>query len=104
THRLLREPMHPYTYGLISSVPDHVHRRRLRGIRGVVAAPDKRSTGCTFAPRCEQVVPSCIDQEPELLQVRPGRLVRCTEWARTGQVAEDSADAARPMPAANGAL
>src|SRR5262249_12786637 len=72
-----------YTHGLVSSVPDHMARSRLRGIKGVAVGAEDRPAGCAFAPRCGQVVETCLQHLPELLEVRTGRSVRCTEWSRT---------------------
>ena len=45
-------PRHPYTGGLVASIPDHVEPRRLRGIPGVAVGVFDRPRGCPFAPRC----------------------------------------------------
>jgi peptide/nickel transport system ATP-binding protein len=80
---VVHAPKHPYSYGLISAVPDLLVPRRLRGIPGVALGVGERSPGCAFAPRCAQRVPRCEEEMPELLVVAPGRLARCFEWPRT---------------------
>ena len=53
---VLAEPRHPYTRGLVASIPDHVVPRRLRGMPGVAVGVGERPPGCAFAPRCPQKV------------------------------------------------
>lgn len=91
--RMLSRPYHPYTYGLISAVPDYLSGRPLRGIGGVSAGISDRAAGCAFAPRCPQAVDRCRDQAPEPIEPRPGEVVRCFEWARTPPIAHDSTQA-----------
>ncbi len=76
-------PRHPYTLGLISSVPDHVVPRRLVGIPGVAVGVGNRPRGCAFAPRCSQAVPACEESIPDLVRIEEGHLVRCIRWQRT---------------------
>jgi peptide/nickel transport system ATP-binding protein len=80
---LFARPMHPYTRGLLGSVPRGKPEatRRLHAIEGMV--PDMRhlGAGCRFADRCPMRVPKCVEQEPPLEQVAPGRLARC--WRAT---------------------
>jgi peptide/nickel transport system ATP-binding protein len=78
---LFARPMHPYTRGLLDSVPrpgvGPGKLRRLRAIEGLV--PDLRHLppGCRFADRCPMRVERCTLEEPELTQVAPGRDSRC---------------------------
>jgi oligopeptide/dipeptide ABC transporter ATP-binding protein len=80
---LFARPMHPYTQGLLGSVPrgKPEANRRLHAIEGMV--PDLRhlGTGCRFADRCPMRVTKCTEAEPPLEQVAPGRLSRC--WRAT---------------------
>ena len=80
---VLAEPRHPYTRGLIASIPDHVVPRRLRGMPGVAAGVGERPPGCAFAPRCPQRVARCEEEPPPLEPAGDARLVRCFEWRRT---------------------
>ena len=80
---VLTDPHHPYTRGLLSSVPDPAAPRRLRSIPGVALGVDERPPGCTFAPRCPQCVAACLDAVPSLRQTQGDRRVRCPEWLRT---------------------
>jgi peptide/nickel transport system ATP-binding protein len=83
TSDILTRPRHPYTRGLISSIPDHVIPRRLVGIPGVAIGVGERPAGCAFAPRCAQRVHRCDDEMPESEAVAPRHYVRCFEWQNT---------------------
>jgi peptide/nickel transport system ATP-binding protein len=76
---LFAHPMHPYTHGLLESVPSAKPSasRRLRTIEGMV--PDLRdlAAGCRFADRCPLRIDKCLLDEPPLDEVAPGRLSRC---------------------------
>ena len=75
---LLRHPKHPYTMGLIQSIPKKGdHPGRLYSIRGSVPAPDEYPQGCRFAPRCEKVMPVCLEISPRLQQVDEETTCRC---------------------------
>jgi peptide/nickel transport system ATP-binding protein len=86
TAALLARPRHPYTRGLVASIPDFVKPRQLRGISGVGVRIGAWPQGCAFAPRCEQRVPQCEEKVPDLEVVPSGSLVRCIEWQRTPPV------------------
>ena len=76
---LFGKPQHPYTKGLLGSLPsvdDHAHDR-LRTIPGNVPNIHDLPIGCKFATRCSEVMDKCHDVEPELLEVSPGHKVRC---------------------------
>jgi peptide/nickel transport system ATP-binding protein len=81
--QVLYSPRHPYTHGLVSSVPDHHSPRRLRGIAGVVVGIGERPPGCAFESRCGQARPQCKSQDPELEDVGPGHRARCLFWHDT---------------------
>jgi peptide/nickel transport system ATP-binding protein len=73
---VLARPRHPYTRGLVASVPDHRAPRRLRGIAGAVSAIGERPAGCAFAPRCELASDACVAAPPPV-QLTGGHRVRC---------------------------
>ena len=80
TEQLFDDPQHPYTRGLLASVPSleaNVDKQRLPTIRGVV--PDLRHLpkGCRFQDRCPDVVPMCREAEPPLETIEGDRLVAC---------------------------
>lgn len=83
TDDILRHPKHPYTRGLVSSIPDHTAPRVLRGIPGVSVGVDDRPAGCAFAPRCPQVRPHCQEVLPHLEHLAVDWAVRCFEAAHT---------------------
>ncbi|MFC4619787.1 ABC transporter ATP-binding protein [Camelliibacillus cellulosilyticus] len=75
---LFASPRHPYTQGLIGSVPKLGQRQnRLYSIPGHVPSPDEMPKGCKFAPRCAKALPQCFEQEPELIAEPNGRKHRC---------------------------
>ncbi len=77
---LFADPQHPYTKGLIQSVPKLRHKvRRLDSIKGNVPDLSQMPAGCKFAPRCQFAMEQCHVQEPELVAVngRSDRSSRC---------------------------
>jgi peptide/nickel transport system ATP-binding protein len=76
---LFARPMHPYTRGLLDSIPrpGQGARRRLRAIEGMVPDRLKPIAGCLFAERCSMRVERCLKEEPPLEEVAPGRFSRC---------------------------
>jgi len=78
---LLRKPFHPYTKALMNSVPKlRGGADRLSAIPGNVPRIGNFPPGCRFAPRCPIARPECSEKIPELLEVEPGRFVRCPFW------------------------
>ena len=77
---LFRKPTHPYTRGLLRSVPsyaDNARKPRLPTIPGVVPDLRKLPPGCRFRDRCDVVIDRCAKDEPALDARKDGRLVRC---------------------------
>jgi len=78
---IFASPRHPYTLGLLKSMPRLGERartrRRLPIIPGSVPDPARREPGCPFAPRCTEVMEACRRVEPRLLPLSPGRKVSC---------------------------
>ena len=77
TRELFDHPMHPYTQGLIRSLPRAEGREKLEPIPG---APPNLATeipGCPFADRCARCTPACREALPPLREVRPGHLSAC---------------------------
>jgi len=82
---LFRQPLHPYTEGLLNSIPRiDAKKERLHVIEGTVPNPLNMPSGCRFHPRCPYVEDICRAQEPELIQVDVGRYVSC--WMRQDDV------------------
>ena len=70
---------HPYTEGLMVSIPrlDTPANERLDAIPGAVPHPLDLPKGCKFGPRCKYCTEQCIEEEPQLKEVMPGQQVRC---------------------------
>ena len=81
TAALFAEPLHPYTRGLMASIPrpGESRRSRLRTIPGSVPRLSDLPRGCTFSPRCDIRTDQC-EAEPDLIEVKPGHRVRCWNW------------------------
>ncbi len=79
TAQVFREPIHPYTRGLLQSVPTLRSDRTqpLRTIEGTVPPIDALPPGCAFQPRCEWSLPACSQALPSLVEVSPGHFARC---------------------------
>jgi peptide/nickel transport system ATP-binding protein len=76
--RLFAEPRHPYSVGLINTLPNLQHRQsRLPVIPGGMPNLAAPSHGCRFADRCPRVVAQCREQVPPLVTVAPGHDVAC---------------------------
>lgn len=66
---LYREPLHPYSFGLLRSFPNlQGERKELMGVPGSPPNLSDRPTGCAFHPRCHRAMPTCSDSEPVLLE------------------------------------
>lgn len=75
---LFDEPYHPYTRGLIRSVPQiSGDIQKLQSIPGSVPAPGEMPVGCRFSPRCEMAFERCFKEKPQLKTVSPSHSVRC---------------------------
>ena len=84
---VLGAPRHPYTRGLVASIPDFLAPRELRGIPGIAVGIGGRPPGCAFAPRCDQRRDACEASSPPLAEITPDHQVRCLEWQRTPPLA-----------------
>jgi peptide/nickel transport system ATP-binding protein len=81
SRELLRRPLHPYTKALMNSIPKmRGDADRLSAIPGNVPRIGNFPPGCRFAPRCPIAKPECSEKIPELVEVEPGRFVRCPFW------------------------
>ena len=71
---LFRQPLHPYTQGLLQSVPQIGQDKGdviLQAIPGQIPALDERQSGCIFAPRCPLAIDVCFDERPSLDVLAP---------------------------------
>ncbi|MGM0836851.1 MAG: ABC transporter ATP-binding protein [Bacillota bacterium] len=75
---LFDEPLHPYTVGLMNSIPSiEADISRLESIQGNVPPPTNLPPGCRFAPRCPQAFDRCFNEVPKLEKKEGNRSVRC---------------------------
>ena len=85
---LFQSPRHPYTLGLISSVPKPGQSKRAAQLQSIAGNPPSLMqipSGCVFAERCPFVVDLCREQKPPLEKLPDGRLVRCHRWQELDQ-------------------
>jgi peptide/nickel transport system ATP-binding protein len=100
---LYKKPLHPYTQGLLASLPRHVGEgrdTRLPVIPGTAPSLADRPAACVFAPRCPLVIDICRAQKPPLETSSDGRTVRCHRWREidAGLTAFDSSAPAVRTP------
>ena len=78
---LFKDPRHPYTRGLLGSVPvigrSKRPSRRLQEIPGMVPNPLRMPAGCRFNPRCPQAMPVCCSEPPPMIRLGAHRRVSC---------------------------
>jgi oligopeptide/dipeptide ABC transporter ATP-binding protein len=75
---IFKRPGHPYTRGLLQSIPRlDDERRRLYQIAGAVPAPGTLQTGCPFHPRCPERRPICSEQAPPMVDLGNGQAAAC---------------------------
>jgi oligopeptide/dipeptide ABC transporter ATP-binding protein len=81
---LFSEPCHPYTLGLLSSIPVlgiGKKQRRLSTIAGVVPSLFKLPRGCLFNDRCPKTLKECCEAAPPIIDLGNGHIVRCHKYA-----------------------
>jgi peptide/nickel transport system ATP-binding protein len=105
TAPLFREPMHPYTRGLLGAVPSPERSEVLTGIDGQQPRPGRRGAGCSFAPRCHHAIDDCRTEDPEPVAI-DGRAVRCIRAfdIQAEQAGRPAAAVGSPAPAGAPAL
>ncbi|MGE0419456.1 MAG: ABC transporter ATP-binding protein [Acetobacteraceae bacterium] len=75
---LFGDPQHPYTIGLLGSIPRlDVDRQRLSTIEGTVPSPTNQPKGCRFSPRCPFADRRCREELPPLRELGPGHMAAC---------------------------
>jgi peptide/nickel transport system ATP-binding protein len=78
TGRVLQTPLHPYTIGLLASLPQSsLPGQPLPAIRGSLSPADLLQPGCNFASRCPYKIRKCELEPPPLIEVRPGHFAAC---------------------------
>lgn len=80
--QIYRNALHPYTVGLLASLPRHVDgmETRLPTIEGSAPSLADRPHGCVFAPRCPVALQYCFDEKPPVEAIEPGWTIRCHRW------------------------
>jgi oligopeptide/dipeptide ABC transporter ATP-binding protein len=84
TRELFHHPQHPYTVGLLHSVPvlGRKGKNILEPIKGMVPMPTDEIRGCAFAPRCPRAMKICTEQQPSFDEVEPGHMAACWLYAK----------------------
>lgn len=84
---LYGHPTHPYTIGLLNSLPKMKEKgkERLMSIDGLPPVLFELENKCPFAPRCKYVIDHCLKENPPLIQVSPGHQVACWVDPKTGK-------------------
>ena len=84
--RLFSTPLHPYTQGLIRSIPrlEGNRHERLHAIEGTVPSLSNVPKGCRFSTRCPFADDRCREKEPEMVTVHPGHRVKCWHHGKIG--------------------
>ena len=76
--QIFARPRHPYTYGLLQSIPRlDARRSKLQPIKGAPRNMLSRPDNCPFSPRCPNVIEVCIEQLPALDPLEPGHRAAC---------------------------
>ena len=82
TTELFQKPLHPYTQGLLKSIPNRREKKKfLDPIKGVVCSLLDPPQGCKFHPRCSAVMEVCSRELPILKEIEPGHWVACHLYA-----------------------
>lgn len=81
---IFRQPQHPYTQMLISSIPSLDQKRLFQGIPGTAPSLLNPPSGCAFHPRCPHVMPHCSTVMPELREIHPNQWVSCHLYEAEG--------------------
>ena len=83
---IFKEPLHPYTSGLLRSIPSPTDRKdTLFSIKGSIPSPKDYPEGCRFSPRCEECMEICSKKAPPLVTLEDGRKVRCWKYAKEAE-------------------
>ncbi len=77
-HQIFKETGHPYTIGLLGSIPSLTHDvKRLNPVNGMMPDPTDLPDGCKFSPRCHHACEKCHSENPALTDIGNGHMVRC---------------------------
>jgi peptide/nickel transport system ATP-binding protein len=85
TELLFEHPQHPYSKGLLASVPRLTGGQIAEGIRGTVPDYTAVPSGCRFHPRCDFAMPICFQKKPPQFEIESGHYVRCWLYDKEGE-------------------
>ncbi|MPM87375.1 Dipeptide transport ATP-binding protein DppD [bioreactor metagenome] len=86
-HSIFKEPKHPYTKGLLASIPSIKYKQdKLDSIPGLVPNPLNMPKGCRFEPRCKYALPKCKENQPDMTVSGEERRVSCFLYEEGGAV------------------
>lgn len=86
-HSIFGDPKHPYTKGLLASIPSIKNKQdKLDSIPGLVPNPLNMPKGCRFEPRCKYALPICKENQPDMTVLREERRVSCFLYEEGGAV------------------
>ncbi len=97
TREIFLRPCHPYTQGLIASIPtiEEQPAKRSRALRGLLRRRDLPQ-GCPFAPRCDHALERCVAERQEMQEVDETRAVACWRWREIAPFPADPAASNTP--------
>jgi peptide/nickel transport system ATP-binding protein len=97
-YTMFEEPLHPYTRGLLGSIPSEemiINKRKLNEIPGIVPGLTELPPGCPFNPRCKETMAICTQQIPGLFEPRQNHKVACWRYFSEG-TRREKADLDKP--------
>ena len=96
--QIFDHPLHPYTNGLLRSIPRINQRKdeRLYTIDGTVPTLDEMPKGCRFCTRCKEATQRCWEQDPGMHTLADGHKVRCWKYVEEGGSTDGSSAAGNP--------
>ncbi|HSE73290.1 MAG TPA: oligopeptide/dipeptide ABC transporter ATP-binding protein, partial [Dongiaceae bacterium] len=105
TREIFLRPRHPYTQGLIASIPtiDEHAASQARPLRGLLRRREL-PPGCPFAPRCDHALPRCMEERQELQDAGQGRSVACWRWQEIAPLPAEPVAGASTASAARAAV
>ncbi len=77
TGKVFRGPLHPYTQGLVESIPSLDRSRSMGSIQGEISQRDRETSACCFSSRCPYVIDRCRAEQPALKELRTGQNAAC---------------------------
>ena len=84
-NELLTNPHHPYTVGLMESIPKLTGDSQMKGIEGRVPSYQNPPAGCRYAERCPYATEKCRQTFPPMFEAEPGHMVACYKYEKGGE-------------------